>query len=108
MPVRNKYTSFQLPVIILQKQIFAQSHTARMSHFKTSLTACTLQMSTVVTSAALCLLTYIPPPMQAAPTKATYTRFSLPSPAGPVDMWALGSRVGNLALFNPEIDPREI
>lgn len=50
----------------------------------------------------LSLLTYIPLPRQAAPTIAMYSKFSPPSPVGLVDMWAAGTRVGILALVNPE------
>ena len=31
-----------------------------------------------------------------------YTRFSRPSPVGPLDMWAVGTRVGIWPLINPE------
>lgn len=55
----------------------------------------------------LILLTYIPPPRKAAPTKAMYIKFSPPCPAGPVDMGAVGAHVGILALVNPEINFRK-
>lgn len=59
------------------------------------------RITCTVCSDRLSVRTYIAPPTQVAPTRRTYSWFSLPPPAGAVDMWAAGTHAGSLPLFNP-------